>query len=128
MLDDLRDFLLGGRVLDLAVGIVVGVAFGKVISSFVENLVSPLFTAGGSTDFSDLMVEVAGAELYYGRFLNEALSFGLIALSVFLLVVRPVARVNRRRASERAPTKSCPHCLSRIPMEATRCAFCTGQQ
>lgn len=128
MLDDLRDFLLGGRVLDLAVGIVVGVAFGHVISSFVSNIVSPLFAAGGSTDFSDLVLEVGGAKLRYGTFLNDALAFLLVAVSVFFLVVRPVARVNQRRAAGLAPTTTCPHCLSRIPTEATRCAFCTAEQ
>lgn len=128
MIDDLRDFVLGGRVLDLAVGIVVGVAFGTVIASFVRSIVTPLFAVAGGSDFSALVLRVGQAELTYGQFLNDLLSFLLVALSVFFLVVRPVARSNARRVEGRSPTTRCPHCLSTIPAAATRCAFCTGEQ
>lgn len=130
MLHDIREFLLGGRVLDLAVGIMIGVAFGTLIRSLVTNLVTPLLAIGGDVDFAELAIEVGGSELAYGQFLNDLLAFLVVALSVYLLVVRPLHAMKRRAESREAevPTTTCEHCLSTIPVAATRCAFCTGVQ
>lgn len=117
-------------MLDLAVGIVIGVAFGAVIRSLVENLVTPVLAIGGEIDFRELAIEVGGGRIRYGAFVNDLLAFLVVALSVYFLVVRPVNAWQRRRA-EAAPateTTTCPHCLSTIPAAATRCAFCTGEQ
>ena len=130
MLRDFRDFALRGSVVDLAVGVVIGVAFGAVIRSLVENLLLPLVAIPGDVDFRDLQLTVGGGRFRYGLFLNDVVSFVLIAAAVFFAVVRPMAAINRRRAAgpTEATTKECGRCLSTIPLAATRCAFCTSDQ
>ena len=122
-----RDFILRGNVLDLAVAVVMGVAFGNVVNSVVKNLITPLIAlAGGTPDFSAIRT----GPLLWGNILNDVLSFLITAAVVYFVVVLPVSRVLARlQPSEPPPqpTRQCPECLSAIPVEARRCAYCTVQ-
>ncbi len=125
-----RKFLLRGNVVDLAVGLVVGAAFGTVIQALVRGIISPLIGAfGGNPDMSTWTVTVAGARLLVGEVLNALLSFVLIAAVVYFLVVLPVNKLMDRYRPEPqpAPTKDCPECLSAIPESARRCRDCGAQ-
>jgi len=130
VLKEFRQFLLRGNVVDLAVGVVVGAAFGAVVTALVSDFITPLIAAiGGQQDFSALTFTINGSEFRYGHFLNAVISFLLIATAVFFLVVVPVNRLMARLRPEPAvdvTTKPCPECLSQIPREARRCAFCTS--
>jgi large conductance mechanosensitive channel len=129
MLKDFRQFVLRGNVVDLAVAVVVGAAFGAVVQSFVADLVTPLIAAiGGKPRFAGISFTVNGSEFLVGHFLNQLLSFVLVAAVLFFLVVRPVNALLERFRPEPpadAPTRTCPECLSDIPAAARRCAFCT---
>lgn len=128
MIKDLRAFLLRGNVVDLAVGIVVGAAFGTLVSSLVKNILTPVLAIPGTVNFADLRVEIGGADILYGIFLNDLIAFVTIAVGVFFFVVRPVNALMARRRTEpevASTTQSCPHCVSSIPAEASVCAFCT---
>ena len=131
MLRDFKAFLLRGNVVDLAVAVVIGAAFGAVVTSFVTNLLTPLVAIPGTTDFSDLKFTVGGGIFNYGQFLNDFLAFLLIAAAVFFFVVKPINALMARRKTEpdvHSTTKDCPECLSSIPAGARRCAFCTASQ
>ncbi len=125
-----KKFLLRGNVVDLAVAVVMGAAFGAVVTALVKDLVTPLIAAiGGKQDFSALYFSVNGSRFMYGDFLNSVLSFVLIAAIVYYLVVLPLnAMMDRFRPEPPppAPTRTCPECLSVIPEAARRCAFCTA--
>ena len=127
---DFQQFLLRGNVVDLAVGIVIGVAFGAVVTALVADLLTPLIAAiFGSHDFSGLTFTINGSHFLYGSFINAVLSFITIAAAVFFFVVRPVNALMARRRTEPPvdeTTRQCPECLSEIPIEARRCAFCTS--
>jgi large conductance mechanosensitive channel len=126
-----KQFLMRGNVVDLAVAVVIGAAFGAVITALVKDLLTPLIAAAvGKPDFSALVFTVNGSRFLIGDFLNALLSFLLIAAAVYFVVVLPVnAMVARRRRGE-APadptTKKCPECVSEVPIAAKRCAFCTS--
>jgi large conductance mechanosensitive channel len=125
-----KKFLLRGNVVDLAVGIVIGAAFTGVVQSFVKDIINPLIGLfGGTGDLSSWVVTAAGARLLVGDFLSAVLSFILVALVVYFLVVVPVGHLMDRYRSEPtpSPTKECPECLSKIPERAGRCAHCTAQ-
>lgn len=127
---DFKTFILRGNVVDLAVGIIIGVAFGTVVSSFVKNLLTPLISIPGKVNFTSLHFTINKSTFLYGVFLNDLISFVIIAAAVFFFVVRPLnALANRmhRGASPDDETRSCPECLSDIPVKATRCASCTSQ-
>jgi large conductance mechanosensitive channel len=127
---DFKAFLLRGNLVDMAVGIVIGVAFAAVVTAFVADLITPLLAAiGGQPNFSNLKFRINGSEFLYGSFINALLSFLIIAAVVFFLVVKPVNRLMERRRTEpevEQPTKECPRCLSSIPVGASKCAFCTA--
>jgi large conductance mechanosensitive channel len=131
MLKDFREFILRGNLVDLAVAVVIGVAFGAVITALVNDLITPLIAAiGGKQDFSNLTFTVNKSRFLYGAFVNALLSFVVIAAVVFFLVVRPVNALLKRFRPEPAvdvTTRPCPYCVSEIPLAATRCAFCTSE-
>jgi large conductance mechanosensitive channel len=131
VLNDFKAFLLRGNVVDLAVAIVIGVAFTAVITAFVEDLVTPLIAAlGGEPDFSALDFTINGSSFRYGDFINKVLSFVIIAAVIFFFVVQPVNYIIQRSKKEPPPDptlRKCPECLSDIPVDARRCAFCTTE-
>ena len=127
MLKDFKAFILRGNVVDLAVGIIIGVAFGTVVSSFVKNLLTPLISIPGKVNFANLQVTVRHSVFAYGTFLNDVISFVIIAAAVFFIVVRPLNRFNERRhAGDDPDTRQCPYCVTDIPFEANRCPACTS--
>ena len=132
MIKEFREFVLRGNFLDLAVAVVIGVAFGAVITSLVANVITPIIAIpGGTSDLSGLILTISGAEIRYGQFINDLITFILIAAAVFFFVVKPVNALMAWRKSEpdvESPTKECPECLSNIPEGARRCAFCTALQ
>ena len=126
-----KQFLLRGNVVDLAVAVVIGAAFGAVVASFVKDLLTPLIAAIiGKPDFSALAFEVNGSKFLYGDFISALLSFLLVTAAVYFFVVLPInALVQRFRTTPATPdptTKKCPECLSEIPIAARRCAHCTS--
>jgi len=128
MLKGFKQFLLRGNVADLAVGVVVGVAFGAVVASFVKDILTPFIAAiVGKPNFSYLVLELNGAKITYGEFLNALISFLLVASAVYFFVVLPVNALMSRAKKEPPPdptSKKCPECLSEIPIDARRCAHC----
>ncbi|MBV9265019.1 MAG: large conductance mechanosensitive channel protein MscL [Acidobacteriaceae bacterium] len=126
-----RQFILRGNVLDLAVAVVMGAAFGAVVTALVKDLLTPLIAAiVGKPDFSQIKFTVNGSEFMIGEFVNAIISFLLIGAAVYYFVVLPVnTLLNRLKRGEVPPdptTKKCPECLSDIPIGARRCAFCTS--
>lgn len=132
MLKDFKKFILRGNVVDLAVAVVIGAAFGAIVTALVKDLVTPLIAAiGGQPDFSDLTFTVNNSKFLYGDFINAVVSFVLIAGVVFFFVVKPLNHLqelsNKRKTPEDPTDKKCQFCLSEIPKAATRCAFCTSK-
>ena len=147
---DFKAFIMRGNVVDLAVGIVIGVAFGAIVSSFVKDVIMPpVGLALGNVDFANLFVvlkqgtvagpypslsaaqEAGAVSINYGVFINTIISFIILAAVVFFFVVRPIAKMHaRQKAAEVAPapsTKECPFCYTNIPIKATRCPNCTSE-
>jgi len=143
MLKEFKEFIMRGNVLDMAIGIIIGGAFGKIITSLVNDiLMPPIGVLLGNVDFANLFINLSGkpyasladakaagaATINYGLFVNTVIDFVIVAFVIFLLI-RAVNRM--RREKETAPaaptTKECPYCLSSIPIKATRCANCTSQ-
>jgi large conductance mechanosensitive channel len=124
-----RKFLLRGNLVDLAVAVVVGVAFNSVVQALIRDLITPLISAaGGQPDFSSLIFSVHQSPFYYGDFINTALSFIVIATVVYYLVVVPanrMAAIAERNAE--VTERPCPECLSDIPLAASRCKYCTAR-
>jgi large conductance mechanosensitive channel len=140
MLKEFKEFAMRGNVLDMAVGIIIGAAFGKIITSFVSDiLMPPIGLLLGKVDFANLFINLSGqsfasiadakkagaATINYGLFMNTVLDFLIVAFVIFLLI-KQVNRLNRQPAPAPA-TKDCPYCLSAIPIPAVRCAHCTSQ-
>ena len=130
-LQDFREFILRGNLVDLAVAFVLGVAFAAVISALVSDLITPLIAAiFGQPDFAGLSFTINKSHFLYGAFINAVLTFVFVAAAVFYFVVKPVNALMERRRAELpvdAPTRPCPECLSDIPLAAHRCAFCTAE-
>jgi len=148
MLQDFKAFVLRGNVIDMAVGIIVGVAFGAVVNSLVKDVIMPpIGLALGNVDFSNLfavlkegatpgpypslaLAQQAGAvTINYGAFINTVINLLIVAAAVFFLIVRPIAKLQARKKAEApAPTtKECPYCSTAIPIKASRCPNCTSQ-
>ena len=140
MLKEFRDFIARGNVLDLAVAVIIGTAFGKIITSLVEGVIMPpIGLLLGKVDFSNLIIDLSGQHpaslafakekglpvIAYGAFLNDVIIFLIVAFVVFMIV----KAVNKAKREEPAPatTKDCPYCLSSIPIAATRCSGCTSE-
>ena len=143
MLKEFKEFAMRGNVLDMAIGIVIGVAFGKIVTSFVNDVVMPpIALLFGKVDFSNLFIDLSGksyatlaeakaagaATIRYGLFLNTVVDFIIVAFVIFLLI----QQINRMtREPEEVPaaptTKECPYCLSSIAIKATRCSHCTSE-
>jgi large conductance mechanosensitive channel len=140
MLKEFREFVMRGNVLDLAVAVIIGAAFGKIVNSFVEDvLMPPIGLALGRVDFSNLFINLSGkdypsvaaakaagaATLNYGIFINNIINFLIIALAIFL-IIRQVNRFQRPAPAAAPTNKECPYCLSAVPVKASRCAHCTS--
>ena len=131
MLAGFKKFLFRGNVVDLAVAVVIGAAFGAVVTSFVGNILTPLIAAiAGKPDFSAFSFTINGSKILYGTFLNALISFVLVAIAVYFFIVVPMntflARLKRGEIPPDPTTKKCPECLSEIPIQARKCAFCTS--
>ncbi|MGA8011071.1 MAG: large-conductance mechanosensitive channel protein MscL [Candidatus Acidiferrales bacterium] len=141
MLKEFKAFAMRGNVLDMAVGIIIGAAFGRIITSFVSDVIMPpIGLLLGKVDFSSLFLNISGtsyatlaqakaagaATINYGVFLNTVLDFLIVALVIFLLV-HQVNRWNKPEPAAAPTTKECPYCVSAIPLKATRCPNCTSE-
>ena len=137
---EFREFVMRRNVVDLAIAVVIGAAFGKIITSFVEDvLMPPIGLALGNVDFSNLFINLSGkdypsvaaakaagaATLNYGIFLNHIINFLIVAFVIFLLI-KQINRMQKPAAAPAPATKECPYCFSSIPLKATRCAHCTS--
>jgi large conductance mechanosensitive channel len=125
-----KNFLMRGNLIDLAVAVVIGVAFNAIVQALVNDMITPLITAagGGKTNFANLSVKVHGSVFAYGLFLNALLSFVIIALVVYYLLVAPSARLTALASRRKeASTRECPECLSTIAIGAKRCMYCTAE-
>lgn len=138
MLKEFRDFIARGNVIDLAVAVIIGAAFGRIVTSLVEGIIMPpIGMLLGKVDFSNLFIDLSGERplsladaqlkglpvIAYGSFLNDVVSFLIIALVIFLIV----REINRRRTAEVPARKDCPYCFSSLPLAATRCSACCSE-
>ncbi|MGH9163954.1 MAG: large conductance mechanosensitive channel protein MscL [Acidimicrobiales bacterium] len=129
MLKDFKAFLLRGDVVELAVAVVIGAAFGAVVDALVKDILTPIISIPGKADFAKLTLTINGSVFRYGEFLNALIAFVSVAVAVFFFVVRPVNALMTRRKTEpdvASVVRPCPECLSSIPVLARRCAFCTA--
>ena len=143
MLKEFKEFAMKGNVLDMAVGIIIGAAFGKIVSSFVDDiLMPPIGMLLGKVDFANLFInlsdkpvaslaeakQIGAPVIKYGLFINTVLDFLLVAFAVFLLIKQVNAMSRKEEAPAPSPTtKDCPFCASSIPLKATRCPRCTSE-
>jgi large conductance mechanosensitive channel len=130
MLSGFKKFILRGNVVDMAVGVVIGAAFAGVVGALTKDLLTPLIAAiVKAPDFSGLIFTLNGSKFMYGEFLNAVISFALVAAAVYFFVVTPINALVARMRKDPAPadptTKKCPECLSEIPLDARRCAYCS---
>ena len=127
MLIGFRQFLLRGNVVDLAVAVVIGGAFGSVVTAMVKDLLTPLIAAVvGQPDFSAITVTVNGSQFLIGDFINALIAFVLISAAVYFFVVVPMNAITALRPPPDPTTKKCPECVSEVPIAARRCAFCAS--
>lgn len=128
MLSGFRAFVFRGNVVDLAVAVVIGAAFGAVITALVKDLVTPIIAAlVGKPDFSALVFTINGSRFLIGDFLNALISFVLVAAAIYFVVVVPMEKITALRAKPEVPAlRECPYCLETVPVAATRCRACTS--
>jgi large conductance mechanosensitive channel len=133
LLNEFKTFILRGNVVDLAVGIMIGAAFSNVVQALVKDIITPLVPAPSSSGLSSFapVIPGIGTKILVGDFINAIISFLILALVIFFFVVKPVNALTARLKPKEAPgastTRECPFCLSTIPIQATRCAYCTSQ-
>jgi large conductance mechanosensitive channel len=131
LVKEFKQFLMRGNVVDLAIAVVIGIAFGALITAFIADLITPLIAAiGGQPDFSDLTFMLHNSVFRYGHFINALIAFVILAAVIFFVVVKPInALIARSRKEPPADptTRKCPECLSEIPIDARRCAYCTSE-
>jgi large conductance mechanosensitive channel len=123
-----REFIARGNLIDLAVAVVIGTAFAALVAALVADLITPLIAAiAGKPDFSKLVFRVHGSTFHYGSLINALLSFLIVAVVVYFLIVAPVAKISERRnRNKEATERDCPQCLSSILVGASRCKYCTA--
>lgn len=130
MFREFRKFILRGNVVDLAVGIAIGAAFTSVVNSLVKGFIDPLVAVFyGGQKLANSSFTISGKDFLYGDIINSVISFSVVAIVIFFLVVQPINKLTERFATgkdEEKPTRKCPYCLSKIPKEATKCMFCTS--
>ena|SRR5215213_8053710 len=127
MLKEFKEFAMRGNVLDLAIAVIIGGAFGKIITSLVNDVLMPLIgLVMGGVNFSDLSVTVGAAVIKYGAFIQSIVDFIIVAFVIFL-IVRSMNRMKKPEPAAAPTTKECPHCFTNIPLKATRCPNCTSQ-
>ena len=127
---EFKEFISRGNVMDMAVGIIIGGAFTAIVTSLVEDIITPIIGMIGGFDFSGLVVTVNNSPIAVGNFINAIINFLLIAIVLFSIIkaVNKAASIAKKPEEEAAPTtKVCPYCKSEIPIEATRCPHCTSQ-
>jgi large conductance mechanosensitive channel len=127
---EFKDFIMKGNVVDLAVAVVIGVAFNAVVTAFVSDIITPLIGIPGHINFSAYTYTINGSVFMVGTFVSAIISFITIAVVVFFFIVKPVTKMkemgDKKKPAAAPTTKQCPECLSTIPLGAKRCAFCTA--
>ena len=130
MFKEFKKFILRGNVVDLAVGIAIGAAFTSVVNSLVKGFIDPLVAVFyGGQKLANSTFTINGKEFLYGDVINSVISFLIVAIVIFFLVVQPINKLTERFGkgeSEETPTHKCPHCLAKVPKAATKCMFCTS--
>ena len=128
MWKEFKDFAMKGNVVDLAVGVVIGGAFGSIVTSLVEDIIMPLVgVITGGLDFSALAITVGDANIAYGQFINSVVNFLIISFSIFMVIRQMNKVMPKEEVVEEVTTKECGYCLSQIPIKATRCPHCTSE-
>lgn len=132
MFKEFKKFILRGNVVDLAVGVAIGAAFTGVVNALVKDIITPLVTAiYGGQELTNAKFTFRGSSFLYGDLINAAVSFIVVAAVIFFLVVQPINKLSelafRGKSTDEEGTKKCPHCLGKIPKEATKCMFCTSK-
>ena len=129
--EEFKAFIARGNVMDMAVGVIIGGAFSGIVSSLVEDIISPIIGIFGGADFSSLVAEVNGSPIAYGKFITAIINFLIIAFVLFTIIkaLNKMQEVAKKPEEEEAAptTKMCPYCKSEISIEATRCPHCTSQ-
>ena len=127
---EFKEFIMRGNVMDLAVGVIIGGAFGAIVTSLTEDIISPILGLFGNLDFSQLVAKVGNVEIRYGAFLTAVINFLIMALIIFLMVkgINKLMTIGKKKKEEEeeATTKLCPHCCEEVNINATKCPHCTG--
>ena len=129
-LSEFKEFAMRGNVIDLAVGVIIGGAFQKIVTSLVGDVISPLIGLFGKKDFTGWMIKIGGVEIKYGNFITEVINFIIMAFIIFVMVkmLNKLSSINKKEEiiEEAITTKKCPYCCSEIAIEATKCPHCTS--
>ena len=133
-INEFKEFALKGNVMDMAVGVIIGAAFGDIITAFTDDFINPIIGCLGGAEFHGTIPLIGGQAINYGHFISAIINFLIMAFAIFMMVkaVNTLTNLGKSKLSgpEEAPaptTKKCPHCLSEIPLGATKCAFCASE-
>ena len=126
---EFKKFILRGNVIDMAVGVIIGAAFQAIVTSLVDDIISPLIGLVANTDLSAMVATVGDVEIRWGAFITAIINFIIMAFVIFLIVkaINKAAELGKKKEEETPTTKKCPYCKSEIPIEATRCPHCTSE-